>query len=245
MGTVEVCCGSYYDSLQAYHGGAKRIELNSALALGGLTPSMGALELTLQNTKLKVIAMVRPRAGGFNYLQEDFETMKKDVVACLEKGAHGIAFGILNDDATIDVKRTQEIIEIIKKYGVDREIVFHRAFDCVPNAFDGIETLIKLGVHRVLTSGQEDKALDGAKLIGKLNEKYGDKIEILPGSGLNDTNCKKLMEDTGVNQIHSSCKDWLIDNTTTANHVTYAYHNENDYEVVNIEKVKRIVQIVQ
>lgn len=244
MTIVEICCGSYYDCLQAYRGGATRVELNSALALGGLTPSMGSLELTLENTELKAIAMVRPRAGGFHYSQEDFDTMKKDTKILLEKGAHGIAFGILNEDATIDINRTQEIIKIIQSFGKDKEIVFHRAFDCVPNVDEAILTLIDLGVHRILTSGQEEKAVEGKALIKRLIDTYGNQIEILPGSGLNESNAKQLISETGVNQIHSSCKDWLLDNTTIRNHVSYAYHLENDYEVVCMDKVVKIIESV-
>ena len=113
---IEVCCGSYDDALASYRGGAKRIELNSALYLGGLTPSLASLILTKKNTDLKVIAMVRPRAAGFCYTNEEFETMKLDVTLMLENGADGIAFGCLTSDSEIDVKQTKEIVDIIKSF---------------------------------------------------------------------------------------------------------------------------------
>ena len=95
---VEVCCGSYYDALQAQYGGARRIELNSALHLGGLTPSLATLLKVKDNTDLEVICMVRPRGAGFCYNDEDFEVMKLDAEILLDNGADGIAFGCLDEE---------------------------------------------------------------------------------------------------------------------------------------------------
>ena len=121
---IEICCGSYEDALNAYNGGAKRIELNSALHLGGLTPSLATLQLTKQNTDLKVISMVRPRGAGFHYTEAEFEVMKKDAELLMENGSDGLAFGFLDADGHIDVKQTKVMIDIIKKY--NGEVVFHR-----------------------------------------------------------------------------------------------------------------------
>ena len=156
---IEICCGSYEDALNAYHGGAKRIELNNALHLGGLTPSLATLKLTKKNTNLKVITMVRPRGAGFCYNEIEFEVMKEDAKSLLENGADGIAFGCLNKDGSICIKQTKEMIEIIKSY--QGEVVFHRAFDCVEDPYTSIELLIELGVDRILTSGLKPKAIDG------------------------------------------------------------------------------------
>ena len=143
---IEICCGSYEDALNSYHGGAKRIELNNALHLGGLTPSLATLKLTKKNTNLKVITMVRPRGAGFCYNEIEFEVMKEDAKSLLENGADGIAFGCLNKDGSICIKQTKEMIEIIKSY--QGEVVFHRAFDCVEDPYTSIELLIELGVDR-------------------------------------------------------------------------------------------------
>ena len=166
---IEVCCGGYYDALQAYKGGAKRIELNSALHLGGLTPTIGSLILTKQNTDLKVICMDRPRSAGFHYDEIDFETMKADAHALMRNGADGIAFGCLDAEGNIDVEQTRQIIEIIRNY--HGEVVFHRAFDCVKDPYQSIEILIDLGVDRILTSGLKAKAMQGKDLIRDLQKK--------------------------------------------------------------------------
>ena len=101
---IEICCGSYEDALNAYYGRAKRIELNSALHLGGLTPSLATLKLTKKNTNLKIITMVRPRGAGFCYNEIEFEVMKEDAKSLLENGADGIAFGCLNKDGSICIR---------------------------------------------------------------------------------------------------------------------------------------------
>lgn len=243
---VEICCGSYYDAKMAALGGAKRIELNSALHLGGLTPSLASLRLVKEEFDLNVICMVRPRGAGFHYNEEDFKVMLEDAELLMENKADGLAFGVLDHEGEVDIERNKQIIEIIKKHhGI---AVFHRAFDCVKDPFTTMEKLISLGVDRVLTSGLEAKAMDGKELIKQLQERFGDHIEILAGSGINATNANEMIAYTGISQVHSSCKDWLTDSTTSANGVTYAYGDEthhNDYDVVSLELVKKIVETVQ
>lgn len=236
---IEICCGSFQDALNAYKGNASRIELNSALYLGGLTPTIASLRLTKENTNLKVICMVRPRAGGFNYTDDEYKQMYLETKLLLENKADGIAFGILNDNCEID-DRNIELLKLIKQY--NKEAVFHRAFDQANNPYSSIEKLIELGFDRVLTSGQKKTAIEGKDLIKDLQFKYGNEIEILAGSGINDTNAKDFVEYTSVNQIHSSCKDYLVDLSANKN-VSFDYLNNNKYEIVSINKVKKLISL--
>lgn len=243
---IEVCCGSYYDALQAFKGGADRVELNSALHLGGLTPTLGSLRLTKKNTDLKVICMDRPRSAGFHYDGEDFEVMKEDARLLMENGADGIAFGCLDENGNVDEKQTAEMISIIREY--HGEVVFHRAFDCVKDPYSSIETLISLGVDRILTSGLKAKAMQGMDLIKDLQDKYGDRIQLLAGSGMNATNAKQMMDETGIYQVHSSCKNWLNDPTTSGDEVTYSFApapHENDYDAVDEGLVRKLVESIR
>ena len=243
---IEICCGSYYDALQAACGGAKRIELNSALMLGGLTPSTATLKLVKQNIPdLKVITMVRPRGAGFCYGNEEFMVMEAECRELLEAGADGIAFGFLRSDKTLDIDKNSRFISLIKEY--NKEAVFHRAFDVVEEPMETMEILISLGVDRVLTSGLQVKAVDGITMIKTLQENYGEKIEILAGSGVNASNAKMLMEATGIWQVHSSCKEWREDPTTKNNGVSYSMVSgdlEMMYDVVSAELVKQLVDSV-
>lgn len=243
---VEVCAGSYQDCIAAANGGADRVELNSALSVGGLTPGIASLRRVKKETSLKVICMVRPRAAGFCYDENDTNIMMEDARILLENGADGIAFGFLNDDGSVKVDDTKKMVELIHSFG--KEAVFHRAFDVSNNPFSAMEELINCGVDRVLTSGLQAKAVQGASLIADLQKRYGDKIEILAGSGVNASNAVKLMKDTGIHQVHSSCKSYLQDPTTAMNNVSYAYlsgEHEKDYDVVDVELVRQLVREVK
>ena len=88
---LEVCCGSYEDALTASQAGAKRIELNSALPLGGLTPTTATLDMIKRNTDMEVICMVRCREGGFFYSENEYMQMIEEATELLEHGADGIA----------------------------------------------------------------------------------------------------------------------------------------------------------
>lgn len=236
----EVCAGSVQDCINAQLGGADRVELNSALHLGGLTPSLAMLKLVKEKTSLKVVCMDRPRAAGFCYDDVEIETMFEDAKILLENGADGISFGFLNSDATINVTETKKMVELIHQY--QKEAVFHRAFDCVDDPMHAIKQLIDCGVDRILTSGLQPTAMQGASVLEKLQSEFGDQIELLAGSGINANNIRALKEQTGLHQFHGSCKEWCKDPTTTVGNVSYAYHESDDYDCVSLEKVKSIVQ---
>ena len=143
------------------------------------------------------------------------------------------------------LKSTDKTLDIIKSF--NKEVVFHRAFDCVKDVDKAMNILIELGVDRVLTSGLMPKAMDGIDTIAYLQEKYGDKIEILAGSGMNASNAKEMMEKTGISQVHSSCKGYRNDSTTSGKFVNYCYAGEphqNDYDVVDEELVRKIVNSI-
>lgn len=243
---VEVCAGSYQDCIAAYKSKAQRVELNSALSVGGLTPSLASLKRVKKETDLQVICMVRPRAAGFCYEKEDVEIMFEDAKILLENGADGIAFGFLNVDGTIEKEQTKRMVEMIRTYHA--QTIFHRAFDVTPDPFQAIETLIDCGVDRILTSGQQSKAIYGIELLKTLQQKYGKQIQILPGSGVNAENAKHIMDYTGVYQVHSSCKNYKIDKTTKKNGVSFSYLDTDhvrDYDVVDELLVKKLVESIQ
>lgn len=243
---VEVCCGSYYDAQQAFQGGASRIELNSALALGGLTPATATLRLVKERMpSLNVAVMVRPRGAGFCYTGEEFLEMEAACKDLLEHGADGIVFGCLKADASLDQEKNKRMISLIKDYG--KEAVFHRAFDCVENPHQAIEQLIEAGADRVLTSGLKRTAMEGAGLIKDLQERYGSRIEILAGSGVNADNVCDLIRQTKITQVHSSCKGWMEDMTTVRNGVSYSIFEDDrrySYDVVSKDLVQRLLSRV-
>ena len=236
---VEICCGGYEDAAAAERGGAGRVELNSALSLGGLTPDIGDLLLCKEKLSVSVVAMVRPRAGGFCYTAGEFLSMLKSAERMLSCGADGLAFGILTRERHIDLPRTRQLTEFIHSYGKDA--VFHRAFDCLEDLPRGMEELIEMGVDRVLTSGGALTAPQGAGMLAGLQRKYGSRIEILAGCGVRSSNVRKLVAETGISQVHSSCKGVKTDDTAHGKTVSFAITENgqwNMYPCVDEAEVK-------
>jgi copper homeostasis protein len=202
--TLEIACESPQDCANAEVGGADRIELCSALSLGGLTPSLGTLKKAKELCGLPIMAMVRPRAGGFYYSDYELDSMVYDANRLIDEGADGIVFGFLNPDFSVDLKKTLKLVELGKSSG--KQVVFHRAFDLVSNPFEAAEQLIEIGVTRILTSGQEPTALEGIDTNKKLQLEYGNKIEILAGSGVRLENARQILDIAKVDQIHTTAK---------------------------------------
>jgi len=201
----EVCANSIRSAIAAQEGGAHRIELCSELHSGGLTPSAATIKLTLQQLKIPVFVLIRPRAGDFLYSELEFEIMKEDIQYSKSCGAFGVVFGILNSDAKIDVERCSELVNIAKPM----QSTFHRAFDRVMVFDSALEDIIKTGAHRILTSGLSEKALNGKNTIKTLVEKSNNRIEIMAGGGINPTNVAEIISYTGVKEIHASCSVYL------------------------------------
>ena len=197
---IEVCAESYEYAVKAEKAGANRIELCKDLHLDGLTPDYESSKRTIDTLDIPVFILIRPRGGDFIYSHEEFELMKRDILKFKKMGCKGIVSGVLNDDNTIDIKKTKELVELSRPL----EFTFHRAFDKVNNPLNEIENLIELGIDRVLTSGQKEKAIDGLVLLKQLNSISKNRIVIMPGCGISNTNFKKF---NSFNEIHGSFKD--------------------------------------
>lgn len=196
---VEVCVDSLESALIAQQAGADRIELNFALQLDGLTPSAGLLQRVVSQLRIPVIAMARPRAGGFSYAEDDWETLLKDAEWLIGNGATGIAFGVLTPDGSVDVERCRQMRELVG----DKELVFHKAFDEVTDPLHALEQLDSAGIDRVMTSGLAATAEAGTVTIAKLEQQSGH-VEILPAGGIGSQNAGLLVTQTGCRQIHGS-----------------------------------------
>ncbi|MEG0841960.1 MAG: copper homeostasis protein CutC [Erysipelotrichaceae bacterium] len=241
---VEICCGSYEDVIIAYKAKANRIELNSALALGGLTPSFATLIESKKSVDIPIICMVRNRGAGFNYSQSEKAIMMKDATCLLEQGADGIAFGFLNEDKTIDKEATKAMCNLIHHY--HGQAVFHRAFDCAFDLKQACQDLIDCQVDRVLTSGGKVNASQGIEMINELQITFGNQIEFVAGCGVNEMNALTIIKKTGIHQVHSSCKGWLKDITTKGKEVSYAFdklHPEH-FDGVDYDKVVSLTKAV-
>ena len=197
---IEVCAESYEYAVKAEKAGADRIELCKDLHLDGLTPDYESSKRTIDTLDIPVFILIRPRKGDFIYSHEEFELMKRDILKFKKMGCKGIVSGVLNDDNTIDIKKTKELVELSRPL----EFTFHRAFDKVKNPLNEIENLIELGIDRVLTSGQKEKAIDGLVLLKQLKRISNNRILIMPGSGISKNNLKDFEL---FNEVHGSFKD--------------------------------------
>jgi copper homeostasis protein len=197
---LEICTASVEDCVKAEHGGADRVELNCALMLGGLTPSLGALRESRASVRLPIIAMIRPRPAGFCYSSSEFAVMQRDAEMALSEGAAGIAFGLLTAGGLVDLKRCRQMV----KLALGRQAVFHRAFDVVRDPLTALQQLIDMGVTRIMTSGQEASAYNGAANIAGYIRQAAGRIEILPAGGINRFTIADVIQRTGCDQVHAS-----------------------------------------
>lgn len=198
--TVEVVVYNIASAMKAQEGGADRIELCDNPGDGGTTPSYGTIELVRQNVSLDVYVMIRPRGGDFCYSSYEFHAMKRDISQCQKLSVDGLVFGILNPDGTIDKKRCQELIRLVKPL----KATCHRAFDMTRDPFEALEDCIAAGFDRILTSGQQAQAAQGATLIGELIRKANGRIRIMPGAGVNEDTVSAIVSSSGATEIHIS-----------------------------------------
>ncbi|XP_066253408.1 copper homeostasis protein cutC homolog [Euwallacea similis] len=201
---LEVCVDNLESAVAALNGGADRLELCTSLIEGGLTPTPGLLT-QIQNMnprKVPVYCMLRCRPGNFIYKIEEVEIMKEDAKILRRSGADGFVFGALANNGDVDMKTCREII----KACYPLPVTFHRAFDFVRRPTIEVEVIIDLGFERILTSGKQQTAQVGVKLIKKLIEQAGSRIILMPGGGVNKDNIKFILDNTEAKEIHGSFK---------------------------------------
>lgn len=241
---LEICCGSLDDALESQVGGADRVELCSALFLGGLTPSAATITEARARLKIPFVSMVRPRSGGFCYSDAEMSVMERDAEFAIASGADGIVFGVLREDSTVDVSRCKRLRSIAR----ERQAVFHRAFDVMPEPFRALDQLVDLGITRILTSGQRKNAGDGTELIKRLIDYAKGRIEILPGGGIEPENIRDVVACTGCNQVHLTAFKTCYDRSTQRQpEIAFgaeAGPPETEYELTDRELVRSIVGLL-
>ncbi|EGJ71058.1 Copper homeostasis protein cutC [Bacteroides coprosuis DSM 18011] len=202
--TFEVCTNSVESCIAAEKGGAHRVELCAGIPEGGTTPSYGEIKMAqkhLKKTKLHVI--IRPRGGDFLYTPLEIETMIKDIELCQELKVDGVVFGCLNSDGSINTIAMKQLMDAAQGLSV----TFHRAFDVCNNPRKALDQIINLGCERILTSGQEVNAELGIPLLKELQKLSIGRIKLLAGCGVNESNIKKIAQETGITEFHFSARE--------------------------------------
>jgi copper homeostasis protein len=196
---VEICVDSPQGIAAAVRGGADRIELCAALALGGLTPSVG-LMTAAADCGVPVHAMIRPRAGGFRWSHADLTAMRDEVVAVGEAGLAGIVIGALDDRGGLDLPALRALMTD----AAGLSVTLHRCIDLIEDRVTAMEQAIDLGIGCILTSGGAQRALEGMGELGRLIDHAGGRITIMPGSGITAAMVDDLRGLSPL-AIHSSC----------------------------------------
>lgn len=212
---LEICIDSVESAIAAQEGGANRVELCANLLEGGTTPSAGTIALARKHIEIDLNVIIRPRGGDFLVSEIEFEVMKYDIEQAKQLGANGVVIGLLNADGSVDAARTAALVKLARPLSV----TFHRAFDMARDPYEALETLISLGIDRVLTTGQESSALEGLDLITELVRQAANRIIIMPGlsSGVSEQTVRKIVSQSGAREIHTTASVSLDSGMTFRN----------------------------
>lgn len=236
---LEIATSDFESTSNAVAGGADRIELCANLGEGGTTPSYGVIKKCRESFDVKIYPIIRVRGGDFFYTEEEFECMLYDALRCKELGCDGIVIGFLNRDASIDTKRTAQLVETVYPLGV----TFHRAFDRCIAPFEALEQLMNIGCERLLTSGQQLTAPEGAGLIAQLNTLAKGRISIMPGSGVRANNLLTLAAQTQCYEFHTSLRE-LKKSDMSFFPPAFEGNTENDHYSINEAAVRSMKNIL-
>ena len=224
--------------LSAQEAGADRIELCDNPSEGGTTPSYGFIKAARKKLQIELYAMIRPRGGDFLYSDAEYEVMKADIEMCKKLGCDGVVLGMLTSEGKVDKKKCEYLVGYAYPLGV----TFHRAFDRASNAMEALEDTIDIGCERILTSGLKPKAVDGQQLIKELIVHAGERIIIMPGSGVTSSNIISLAENTGAVEFHSSAG---MQKESEMKYTNDAMNEQMKYTVVNKEEVYKMRKLLQ
>jgi len=241
---IEVCIDNLESLHYAQQGGATRIELCSSLALGGLTPSVGFMKQAAKHARIPVYAMIRPRQGDFLFSDDEIELMLEDIHAAKQAGLQGVVVGVLTPQSQINRDTLTTLVKEAKGLGV----TFHRAIDQCLAPFEALDTIMSAGCERVLTSGLEANALEGAETIGRMVQHCGNHLSIMAGAGVNADNAVEIIAKSGIKEIHLSGKSTRAShmiNVARQAHMGSADIDDFRIPVTSAEKIAAVVRAIQ
>jgi copper homeostasis protein len=241
---LEICVDSVESAIIAQSAGADRVELCDNLTEGGTTPGYGSISSARHNLDIDLHVLIRPRGGDFLYSGLELDIMRMDIDICGECGVNGIVTGVLRSDGTVDIERTARLVELAWPMAV----TFHRAFDMCADPLQSLEDVIATGAKRLLTSGQATRAKDGIKLINRLVSQAGERIIIMPGGGIDDTNILSIVFETNVKEVHltgrksvSSEMQFRRDNIKMGSNPELTEYTR---KIADIDKIREILNIL-
>ena len=213
MMVIEVVVYNIESALNAQKGGADRIELCDNPSEGGTTPSYGVIAQVRQHLSIDVYVMIRPRGGNFVYSIDEYHAMRKDIEMCKRLSVDGVVLGMLTDEGRIDVKYCKKLIEFARPL----KVTCHRAFDMTRDASEALEDCIEAGFDKILTSGRKQNAELGSDILKALVNQGVNRISIMAGAGISESNVQSIVNKTGVQEIHFSAKRFKKNSFTRHN----------------------------
>ncbi len=239
--TFEICANSAESCVAAQAGGAHRVELCASMPEGGTTPSFGEIRLARKLIDIRLHVIIRPRGGDFLYTPLELDIMEEDIHMARQAGADGVVFGCLTPEGDLDMPAMRRLMKISEGMSV----TFHRAFDYVRSPEQVLEHLIDLGVNRVLTSGQQPTAMQGASLLAELVRQAAGRIVIMPGCGVNEWNIAELAACTGASEFHFSARELKESKMLLRNPALSMGSSDQDeyaHPVTTAERVRHTIQ---
>jgi copper homeostasis protein len=235
---LEVAVDNAHGVLAAARGGAERLELCASLAEGGLTPSQGFLEWTLEQVSIPVHAMLRPRAGNFVYSPTEFEILIKELLQLRAAGAHGVVTGILTPEHTVDLDAMRRIRDL----AYPMRLCFHRAFDITHDRYQALEDVIDTGADVLLTSGGAASLFAGAEEATRIVQQAAGRIEVMGGAGVRVNNAAELWRTIPVDTLHSSLRSvWREAAFSNLASVRMGSRDEDELCTVREEDVRAVM----
>ncbi len=246
---LEICAGDTESVMQAFFGGATRVEMCSALPIGGLTPADSQMTLTRQvSPAMKRNVLIRPRPGDFLYSESEFMSMVADMKSAAIAEADGFVIGMLTPGGSVDKERTALLMRSVSPdLRSNKTFTFHRAFDMTSDPFQALEDIIELGFDRILTSGCASSAEAGIPLLRRLNEQAAGRIIIMAGGGINAGNARRIMEETGIRSLHASCSETVkskMQFRNTAASMGGGSDDEYSWKTTSRKKVEDLAKVV-
>ncbi|WP_028856022.1 copper homeostasis protein CutC [Psychrilyobacter atlanticus] len=194
----EACVGNFIEAKKAEIAGAERIELCENLSEGGTTPSYGTVKKVLEEIKIPVLVMIRPRGGDFCYTSSEIDIMIEDIRLFKKLGIKGIVLGVLTKDNKIDYPILKRLLKETK----GMEVTFHKAIDDILNPADEIEKLIELGIDRILSSGGATTALEGKETLNQMIHEASGQIKIVVAGGVTRENFEEVRSKIPSTEFH-------------------------------------------
>ena len=199
---LEVCIDSVESAIAAERGGARRVELCSALLEGGVTPGAGLISTVRRSIAIDLYVMIRPRGGDFCYTPFEFEVMQEEIKQACRLGADGVVLGLLDEQGLVDVARTRQLVDL----AAPLPVTFHRAIDMTPDLETALEAVVSTGATRILTSGGAPNATLGMATIARMVKAAGDRAALMPGGGVTLSTVAAIAQATGASDFHASLR---------------------------------------